>query len=153
MSERHTRVHSVLAPGELSAVAALTGGGGTVSEFQVSLLTRVLSGARGWYRSHPPGTRYDRTERSRWARAERRVRRFTATRSVPLDAHTLDGISDPRGLLDDHGLLVAAVIAAVAQGRAEPAGAAGAVCGGAPGLRATILRFPRPHRDVLPGAA
>lgn len=116
----HTRTHSVLAPQELSALGVLMHGGGTVTDFQVALLTRVLAGARSWYRSHPPGTECTRAEHNRWARAERRVRRFMPHDVARADPRGLDGIRDPRELLDDYGVLVTAVISVMARGHADP---------------------------------
>lgn len=147
-----TRIHSVLASAELSALGALLHGGGTVTDFQVSLLGRVLDGARSWYRSHPPETASTRAERGRRRRAERRVHRFMPHDVAAADPRRLDGIRDPRELLDDHGVLRTAVVAAVAQGYPDRDAEGELGNPDHPGHRAALLRLPG-HRRALPGAA
>ena len=147
------RDRSVLAPAELSALGALLTGGGTVSEFQVSLLDRVLHAARDWYRHQVPGTGPGRAARARWARAARRVRRHTPFHVPAADPGRLAEVREPRELLDDHGVLLVALIAAVAWGSTDPVGAEEPAGPGGDGPRATLLRFPRVPRSPLPGAA
>ncbi|MEX3508261.1 hypothetical protein CKW39_10620 [Kocuria sp. WRN011] len=114
------RTRSALTSHELSALGSLMHGGGTVAEFHVSLLTRVLRGAQAWHRAHPDTNSLSRREKKRLARVQHRVHRFVPVTQSSEPGEKILGMKDSRNLLDDYGLLAAATAAAQAYGPLKP---------------------------------
>ena len=114
------RTRSALTSHELSALGSLMRGGGTVAEFHVSLLTRVLRGAQAWYRAHPDSSALSRRDKKRLARVQHRVRRVVPVAQVSEPGEKILTMTDSRHLLDDYALLAAATTAAQAQGQLNP---------------------------------
>lgn len=124
------RTRSALTSHELSALGSLMHGGGTVAEFHVSLLTRVLRGAQAWHRAHPDTNSLSRREKKRLARVQHRVHRFVPVTQSSEPGEKILGMKDSRNLLDDYGLLAAATAAAQAYGPLKPGIAIRSICDG-----------------------
>ncbi|WP_431812972.1 hypothetical protein [Kocuria sp. cx-455] len=114
------RTPSALTSHELSALGSVMHGGGTVAEFHVSLLTRVLRGAQAWYLTHPDTSFLSRKAKKRLAREQYRVHRFVPVRQTADPREKILSLKDSRELLDDYALLAAATAAAQAYGPLEP---------------------------------
>ncbi|GAA4702912.1 hypothetical protein GCM10025781_22000 [Kocuria gwangalliensis] len=129
------RTPSALTSHELSALGSVMHGGGTVAEFHVSLLTRVLRGAQAWYLTHPDTSLLSRQEKNRLARGQHRVRRFVPVTQTADPGEKILAMNDSRELLDDYALLAAATAAAQAYGP----------------LKSGVAIHPMRH-DIRPGA-
>ena len=98
-------------------------GGGTVAEFHVSLLTRVLRGAQAWYLTHPNTSPLSRKVKKQLVRKQYRAHRFVPVRQTADPREKILALQDSRELLDDYALLAAATAAAQAYGPLEPSAA------------------------------
>lgn len=114
------RARSAFTSHELSALGSLMHGGGSVAEFHVSLLTRVLKGAQAWHRAHSDTHLLTRRDKKQLAHAHHRVHRFVPISPAAVTAQQILNMRDSRCLLDDYALLAAATIAAQAHGPLNP---------------------------------
>lgn len=131
------RTRSALTSHELAALGALMHGGGTVAEFHVSLLTRILRGAQAWHHASPAPSAVPDRHKKHLARTRHRVSRFLPVAPAAESEQEILSIKDPRELLDDYALLAAAIVAAQAHGPLDSTDAVGQ-----PDHGARVLTYP-----------